>query len=145
MAIKVIVADGGKARFLSANTLRRPLQQTAEMVHEAGRRRDQQLTSDAPGSGKVPGGAGRHAVVERNNAHQHEADKFSREVAVVIDKQCRDKSTDALYLLAAPPFLGLLRKHLSKQTLALVQLEIAKDLTHHSIAEIQQCLIKEKP
>ena len=49
MSIKVIVADSGKARILSAETSKGLLTESEDLIHSASRLREQDLVADRVG------------------------------------------------------------------------------------------------
>jgi protein required for attachment to host cells len=55
----------------------------------------------------------------------------------MLNKRVLDGNIDALVLIAAPRALGEMRKHYHKALTAKLLGEIAKDLTGHSVTDVE--------
>jgi protein required for attachment to host cells len=139
--IWVLVADEAIARVL-----RRPASDgTLEPVHAltdpAAHSRERGFERDALGR-RVGGSPARDAARSGHSGFAHpasatasageserhlEAEAFARQVAAWLHEALLQKRFDELHIAAAPRFLGLLRKALSKQTAERVVQEIDKD------------------
>ena len=140
MSILIVVADASRARFMTAETRKGPLIESSDFVHNASRQREQQLTSDAKGTGKDATGYGNHSMGHENESHKLHKESFARELSAEIDKVLQTGETGRIYILAAPVFLGMLRKFLSKQAMKIIAGEVQKDLVSHRIEEIRSHL-----
>ncbi|MBC7506924.1 MAG: host attachment protein, partial [Sandarakinorhabdus sp.] len=60
--------------------------------------------------------------------------------AAMLNSQVLDGKIDSLIVVAAPRTLGELRKHYHKALSAVLVGEIAKELTGHSIADIEKTI-----
>jgi len=76
------------------------------------------------------------------DAHQHEVEKFARELCGELDKASQGKDVRKIYLIAAPKFLGLLRSGLSKPCADKLVGEVNKNLVSHSVEDIRGHLPK---
>ena len=77
---------------------------------------------------------------------QHlEAQSFARRVADLLAEALRQKRFDELRIVAAPRFLGLLRKELDGHVKAAVADELSKDLIHESNADLMRRLFPPPP
>ena len=65
-----------------------------------------------------------------------EAQAFARRVAAHLAEALQQKRFDALRIVAAPRFLGYLRKELDAQVKATVSDELSKDLIHEGNAAL---------
>ncbi|WP_267382768.1 MULTISPECIES: host attachment protein [unclassified Sphingomonas] len=93
------------------------------------------VSTDNKGSG------GRHASSSANPAdHQQDEDAFAAGVADKLNKKTMSGGVDHLVVIAAPRTLGELRKHYHKALEAKLAGEIAKDLTGHSVADIEKAI-----
>ncbi len=93
------------------------------------------VESDNKGSG------GRHHSSAANpDESQVEEDSFSAGVADVLNRQVLEGKITALVVVAAPRTLGELRKHYHKQLSAVLVGEIHKDLTGHSVQDIEKAI-----
>ena len=127
--IWVMVADSSRATLYSTDSTVGALQEIESFDHPAARQHVQELTSDLPGRAFDSAGQGRHAMEQRTDPKQQEAITFAKELSKQLDTAAVQQAFDRLVLVAAPAFLGLLRKQLSDVTQKLIGTEIAKDLT----------------
>ena len=87
------------------------------------------------------GSGGRHSSSSANPAdHQQDEDAFAAGVAELLNKQAMGSGIEELVVIAAPRSLGELRKHYHKTLEAKLAGEIAKDLTGHSVADIEKAV-----
>ena len=94
-------------------------------------------------SGDNKSSGGRHASSAANpDDSRLEEDSFVAAVAGWLNEQALGKGFDAVAIVAAPKALGELRKHYHKALAAKVILELPKDLTGQSIANIEAALAK---
>lgn len=128
----VVVADSARARIFTVDTedQRAPLKQVKELLHPESRSHERDLTTDANGRTFDSEGPGRHAMSENVSPKKHEAWKLCRDLADDIEKARAQSRFNRLVLIAAPAFLGQLRKTLSPATARMVIREIDKDLAH---------------
>lgn len=96
---------------------------------------------DAAVSTENKGSGGRHQSSSANPSDsQQEEDSFAAGTAAMLNKRVLDGKIDALVIVAAPRTLGELRKHYHKALSAVLVGEIAKDLTGHSVADLQSTI-----
>ena len=87
------------------------------------------------------GSGGRHHSSSANHDHgQVEEDSHSAGVAALLNAEVTAGRIQHLIVIAAPRALGELRKHFSKQLTAVIVGEIAKDLTGHSMADVEKTI-----
>ena len=87
------------------------------------------------------GSGGRHQSSSANPSDsQQDEDSFAAGTAALLNKRVLDGEIDALIVIAAPRTLGELRKHYHKALSAVLIGEIDKDLTGHSIADIEKTM-----
>ena len=87
------------------------------------------------------GSGGRHHSSSANPSDsQLVEDSFAAGTAALLNSQVLDGKIDALIVIAAPRTLGELRKHYHKALEAVLLGEIHKDLTGHSIADIEKTI-----
>ena len=77
---------------------------------------------------------------EGGGALAHENELFAKEVTQHLTDARNSNKMEALILIAAPKFLGLLRDKLDKPTQKLVTHTISKDLTKASLDDIQSAI-----
>ncbi len=127
--IWIVVADEAKARILTTNKSSEPLVEIQALSSTEAQEQEQDLVSDKPGRGSNGSGQGKHAMDEKTTHKEQYAIRFAKELADFLEKNQHKKSYMKLIIVAAPRFLGLLRKELGKNVTELVSLEINKDLT----------------
>jgi protein required for attachment to host cells len=159
----VVVADGRKMLFLrnEGDAARPNLQVERKEIHENPKNREQRRdaaggassTQSGPGAPSVArngamqgfGGGAQFAqsrgTMEETDFHQLEEDRFAAEVAEMLRKRAVAKDFEALIIAAPPRTLGELRKHYHKEVSQRLVSEIDKDLTGHTITQIEDALI----
>lgn len=96
---------------------------------------DADVSTDNKGSG------GRHQSSSANPSDsQQDEDSFAAGTAAVLNKRVLDGKIDHLIVVAAPRTLGELRKHYHKALSAILAGEIPKDLTGHSVADVEKTI-----
>lgn len=133
----IIVADGSRARIFEAVRAGADMHERETLAHPASRLHEQELTSDLPGRAFDSSGEGRHAMGSKVEPKKHEVEEFAKQIAGHLDKARTENRLDNIVVIAAPAMLGMLRSALSAETKKLVATEIDKDLTQHSVADIQ--------
>ncbi|MEJ2530312.1 MAG: host attachment protein [Halioglobus sp.] len=141
--IWILVADSAHARLYLRGRRWDQLEQLEEHEHPEGRAHEGDLVSDHGASVIQRGGQGqRRSSQPEVSATEHEAQVFARELAERLSKGRVGQEMDALVLVAAPHFLGLLRTMLDDQTRKCVIHEIDKDVTQHDTEKVAELLDK---
>ncbi|NKE44560.1 host cell attachment protein [Roseomonas frigidaquae] len=84
------------------------------------------------------GAGGRHASSSANpDDSQQDEDGHAAGVAAMLNQQVMAGHIESLVIIAAPRTLGELRKHYHKTLSAKLLGEIAKDLTGHSMKDVE--------
>ncbi len=120
MATWVVAADASRARVFVAEKRTGPLVEMQDLVHPESRLKEQELVSDSPGRGRMPRGGRGHSMGHEHDAVENEVDRFAREIAAVLARGRESKQFRRLHVLAGPRLLGLLRRHVDAQTLAMM-------------------------
>ena len=138
----VFVGDGQKALFLiNEGDGKFPnLRRLAVEEHKDPPSREQ--GSDAPGRAYSSVGRIRSAV-EETDWHELKKERFATSIADRINKAAQSGAFSQIVIVAPPKILGELRREFTKETEAKVIAEVPKDLTHHTIAEIERLLTAE--
>ena len=133
----IVVADSARARIF-APVVRHglDLEQVTEILHPESRSHTRALTTDRPGRTFDSEGPGRHGMSESVSPKEHEAWKLCKELADEIETARAQERFDRLVLVAAPAFLGELRKTLSDQSARLVVSELDKNLAQMNTQDI---------
>jgi protein required for attachment to host cells len=127
MSIWVLAADNSRARFFSTEKSRSPLQETRDLVDPQARLHDGDLVTDRDGRDRNPG-AQYHGIGNDRSARDDGADRFAQQVCAELDAARARGELTKLYIVAAPAFLGLLRKHQSAPLRQLIAGEVAKNM-----------------
>jgi protein required for attachment to host cells len=135
----IVVADGARARFLLHKGIGKGLARAMDhdMANELLPNRE--IVSDDAGRYADPGG-GSSRVEPTVDYHEFEKERFSNQVARVVNKARAQKQFDRLVLVAPPKTLGYLREELDKHTRELVYGELHKDLTNIRTDDLQRHL-----
>ena len=122
----VAVADGEKFN-LFRNTGDEAALSLIAVPHDA--------VDDHKGSGE-----GRSGSSANPDGGQAEEDGFSAGVARLLNKRVLDGKISHLLVIAAPRTLGALRKHYHAKLSGLLVGEIAKDLTGHTLQDVEKAI-----
>jgi len=129
--IFVVVADACRARVFTADKPAGPLNEIETLSNPEARLHEGDLVSDRGGRESHGGGAS-HGYNTANGAKSEAANRFAAEVCRHLEKGRTGNSISKLYVMAAPSFLGLLRKHQSEALRGLISDEISKDLSREA-------------
>ena len=136
----IIAADSSRARILQVTDRDEHLEEIEDLLNPEGRVHDRELISDA--QPRFHGTRGPGSDREEPSAADHATDLFAKRVADYLDKARTAQRYDRLHLIAAPKFLGQLRKELGKEVQKLVAEELPKDLSGFNAREIEQSLAR---
>jgi protein required for attachment to host cells len=158
----VVVADGRKMLLLrnEGDGDHLNLQVERKEVHENPKDSDQKTdlagqsssTQSGPGAPAVAQNGSMHArgggaqfapsrgTMGETDYHQMEEDKFAAEVAAILNERAQANAITTLFVAAPPKTLGELRKHYGKDVEAIIAGEIDKDLTGHTVPQIEEAL-----
>ena len=137
----VVVADSSRARLFTVDHRQRVLERET-LVHPESRLREGAIVSDRPGRDFSGPGGGRHGMRPSANAKEEEANSFAAEVCRLLEAKRTANELHEIILVAGPPFLGLLRSHLSDACSRLVTKSISKGLVRAKAEEIAEQLIQ---
>ncbi|MBY9064609.1 host attachment family protein [Sphingomonas yunnanensis] len=97
------------------------------------------------GSGHARGGGAQFAPsrgsMEETDFHQLEEDRFAADAADLLKRRALANDFESLIVVAPPKTLGELRKHYHKEVSQRLTGELSKDLTGHTIPDIEQALL----
>ena len=137
----VLVADGRKLLFLRNQGDAEYPNLVVETAEEKPNPATRDQATDQAGQASSSQGAARSSV-EPTDFHQLEEDRFAAEVAELLKKRALRHDYDALVVVAPPKTLGELRKHYHVEVSKRLTGELDKDLTGHTIPDIEQALLK---
>jgi protein required for attachment to host cells len=140
MAIWVLVADNSRARFFTADKPSSPLTETQDLTNPEARLHEGDLVSDKTGRDRNPSSGNIHGFGAETSHKQESADRFALSVCDALEGARSVGAFHKLYILAAPAFLGLLRKHQSASLKPCIAAEIDKNLATQDPATIRKHL-----
>ena len=138
----IVVAENDNARILRTDSRIGPLQ-AVEHLHYSPSGVQVQAQ---PLSGDYPGHFPDHSKLVRDVMETAVAPRqllllsFAEQVAAYLDQAYGRDAFAQLIIIAAPVFLGLLRKKLSHRAVAAVVMQMDRNLGHHTVEEIRRHL-----
>ena len=136
----VLVADGRKALFLrksdgQSSGLRTELVLTDENppTREQG--------TDRPGHVMKSLATQRRSGLEPTDWHDIEEHRFARRVAAKVEELVHARRVEAIFVAAPPRTLAELRRSLNDDVKQRIVVELDKDLTGHSVADIEKHIL----
>lgn len=133
----ILVADGARARVLANDGIGKGLQPAIDGEIARDLPPTRELGTDRPGRTQQRGTGGRrHALEPHVDWHRFEKEKFSREMAALLDSAAERGAFDRLVLIAPPRTLGDLRAALGAKARGKVHAEMDKDLTHVTLHDL---------
>ena len=136
----VLVTESSRARILVADSAISPLYEIESFVHPEARLHEQKLTSDLPGRQSNKHEVSSHSVADEVSPKEQEAINFAHTLTQHLEDAWNNNKFNQLIIIAAPDFLGLLRKSMPVSVTKQITFELDKNLCKHSIDEIQQHL-----
>ena len=136
----VLVTDGRKTLLFRNHGDVNQIDLRTEAHDERADAKDSDMKTDAAGSNAQSGGYGRPSY-EETDFHQLEEDRWAKHAAEDVNKRALANDFEALAIIAPPKTLGELRKKLHKEAARRVVCEIAKEMTGHTIADIEQLIV----
>jgi len=124
----IVVADTCRARFFAAEDPAGPLLEIETLSNPEARLHEGDLVSDRGGRGRSAHGVS-HGLDSGAKTKDENANRFAGLVCDHLERGRQNRAFDRLYIVGAPTFLGLLRKHQSAELHGLISDEIAKDLS----------------
>ena len=141
----VVTANASRARFFSQADSSASLEEVEDMINSGARLRTEESESDKIGptsAGKSMHNTGGATPNKAYEPHQtpveHQTELFARNVAEFLLKNQQQGRFRQLCIVASPQFLGILRQQLHANVSSAVSLEINKDYTQTSPAELQE-------
>ncbi len=136
----ILVGDGRKALFLRNDGLAEQPNLHCIAAREQENPATHDQGTDAPGRAFAGMGVLRSAV-EDTDWHDQEERRFAAGIAAELNAAAHDGRYQNLIVVAPPRILAELRQDLNKEAKACLQAEIDKDLTRHTIADIETILL----
>ena len=136
----VLVTDGRKTLFFRNHGDVNQIDLRTEAHDEREDLSDGEMKTDAAGSNHQSFGYGRPSY-EETDFHQLEEDRWAKHAAEDVNKRALANDFEALAIIAPPKTLGELRKQLHKEAARRVVCEIPKEMTGHTIADIEKLIV----
>jgi len=145
MRIRIVVANQAEAAFYDLDSSTGEPKFATRLTDPLAHLHDRDFKSDRPGrfSDHALLGPGRrgatahHGTGGERRPRKHEAEVFARQVAGQLEHAQRNAEFDRLVVMAAPPFLGVLRKVLPDSVRLHVAAEVSKDLVNEPPASVR--------
>ncbi|MFY9974520.1 MAG: host attachment protein [Chromatiaceae bacterium] len=135
----ILVADASRARIFAAEKALSPLEEIRALTSPEGRLHEGDLVSDKGGRDRNPG-VGAHGFNVEDEHKQDNAERFAAQVCHELEAARNAGEFRKLYVVAAPGFLGMLRRHQSSPLRQMVAGEVDKNLSTQDPASIRKCL-----
>lgn len=132
----VVIADGARARLVSAEGHGEMLRVVEQREFSADHRPNRELQDDKPSRVYESQGETRHGVEPKTDPHRELKRDFARIIAEALEDSLHLKHFDRLVVVAPPVTLGDLRTALSEAVKASVIAEVAMDLTKIPNSEV---------
>lgn len=144
MRLRIVVANQAEAAFYDLGSRTGKPRFTTRLTDPLAHLHDRDLKSDRPGrfsnhavlAGGRRGATGHHGTGGERSPRKHEAALFAGRIAEQLEQARRGGEFDRLVVMAAPAFLGLLRKALPDSVRLHVAAEVGKDLVHQPPARL---------
>ncbi|MFT6407240.1 MAG: protein required for attachment to host cells [Arenicella sp.] len=140
MTTWILVADENRGRIIATDKSTDTLVERQDLVHPESRLAERELTSDTAGRNQSNKNSASHGINEAGKVKAHHAQQFAKEIASTLNKAQQQNEFTNLILVAAPKFLGTLRKEIGGEVKKLVCFELDKDLTKLKISQIREHL-----
>lgn len=137
----VVVADGRKMLLLRNEGDEQHPNLVVERKREQDNPPNREQATDGPGTSFSSVGSGRSSY-EETDFHQMEEDRFAAETADLLKQRALSNDFESLIIIAPPKALGELRKHYHKEVESRLTAEIDKDLTGHTVLQIEEALAR---
>ncbi|MEE4360456.1 MAG: host attachment protein [Pseudomonadales bacterium] len=141
-AIRIVVADGSRARVFVSDHATGDLQEREGFLNPEQRQREQDQVSDRPGRAFDSSGSGRHAMEPPTSAAEQAIERFAAQLAASLDHDRAAGAFSRLGLVAGPHMLGVLRKAIGKETARTLAFSLDKDLVRLDAASLREKLPK---
>lgn len=135
----ILVADASRARIFSAEKSLSSLNEIRALTSPEARLHEGDLVTDKGGRDRNPG-VGAHGFNIEDAHKQENAERFAAHVCQELEAARNSGEFRKLYVVAAPSFLGMLRRHQSNSLRQMVAGEVDKNLSTQDPASIRKCL-----
>ncbi len=143
--IWIVVSDSSRARIFSSGKASVSMVEFKDFVHPEARQHSREITSDLPGKQQNSIAGSHHSLEPKTDAQEQAGINFANELVAYLSENLMARKFSSLVIIAAPSFLGELRKKLDQEVKKVVSLEIDKNLVKQSMEDILSHLPKFLP
>jgi protein required for attachment to host cells len=133
----ILVGDGERALFLRNRGHAQRIDLVVEQIFEKDNPATREQGTDRPGRAIASVGAAKSAM-EEADWHHIAKERFADELAEVLYRYAHADRFEKLIVIAPPKVLGNLRKAFHAEVADRIVAEIPKELTSHTIPEIEK-------
>jgi protein required for attachment to host cells len=141
----ILCANSSRARLFEIDPHSDTPREVADYANPQGRAHERDLRSDASGRlygrGERPQG---HAAAPSETFGEHETERFAEFLREHLDRARNEQRFGQLWIVAAPAFLGHLRRNFPKELMQMVELTVDKDFTGDSARDLFRRLLDER-
>ena len=141
----IVVADETRGRIFNARDRTGGIAEIKTLIHPESRVPEKSLATHTTGTDQTQNGREHHGLNEQGKLKDYQALLFAKEIAGVLEAARHKNRFARLIIVAAPRFLGALRKELSVSLSRLVAFELDQDLTKHSTEDVRSHLPEHLP
>jgi protein required for attachment to host cells len=142
----VVVADESKAIVYGRDSISGPLRELFSLDNDVARKKMDELISDSGGRSFDSYGKGRHTMSsDQSDPQKAAALAFAKRIAERVAQAMHNGSCRGFALVAAPRFLGVLRKAISIATTAEPYATVDKEVVNQDAAVIEKLLASRFP
>jgi protein required for attachment to host cells len=136
----ILAADASRARIFELEQREKKLLEIEDFLNPEARLHEREINTDA--HGRFFGGDRREGYTADDDvsAVDHTAELFAKRIGTFLDKARSQHRYQQLHLIAAPRFLGMLRRKLGKEVQKLVVEELNKDLSWFKARDLESYL-----
>ena len=135
----VVVGDGEKALFLRNTGSPQEIKLEVENIFGHDNPATHEQGTDKPGRTAASAGTARSAL-EETDWHRLGEERFAAEIAATLYRLAHANKFEALVVVAPPRVLGNLRKAFHKEVVDRIIAELPKELTSHTVSDIERLL-----
>ena len=135
----IVVADGEKALFLRNKGDSTFLNLKVVEKETQDNPPDREQSANRPGR-MNDGMTGHKSAMDDTDWHELNKERFAGDISDMLYKKAHAHEFDKLILIAPPSTLGEMRQELHKEVQNCLLAEIDKDLTNHTISDIETIL-----
>lgn len=140
----IVTANAGRARVFSQDEPGAAFAEIEDLLNEGARLRTVDTETDELGRRGGSTSASSPATPSQPNGYEphqtpveHQTELFARRLAAFLLRSHQEGRYRALSLAASPEFLGMLRKMLDPAVSKAIDLELPKDYTHSTVAQLR--------